>query len=548
MLTDLIVSDILLIEHLELDFNNGLNVLTGETGAGKSILLDCLGFALGWRGRAEVVRSGASQGEVTAIFHLPEGHQAHAILEEAGFAHSQELILRRTASPDGRKKAFVNDKRASGEVLRALSETLIELHGQQDDRGLLNPKAHMELLDDFGGHVGACSGVRKAWRGWKDAQKELDAARIALELAAQDAEFLEHSVKELSAFVPVLGEDADLDSKRRLMQGAEKIREDVLKASQALGNDGAQGKAADALRWLEDASDASGGRLNGPVEALSRALGELADAERGVEDTLRELAYNPSELEGVEERLFALRALARKHSVLPDELPNLLETFSKRFEAIEAGDGQIEELSQKAIAAEELYRKKANKLSDLRVASAKRLDKAMALELTPLKMERAVFTTAVVPGEDGPNGSDDVSFQVATNPGAPSGPLAKIASGGELSRFLLALKVCLTETSSQTMIFDEIDRGVGGATADAVGRRLAQLSQKGQVLVVTHSPQVAAFGAHHWQVSKTVKGGQTRTNVVTLQDRERVDEIARMLAGENISEAARSAAKVLLDG
>ncbi len=546
MLRDLIIRDVLLIEHLELEVHPGLNVLTGETGAGKSILLDCLGFALGWRGRAEVVRAGAAQGEVTAVFELDADHPAQAVLEESGFERCEELILRRVASPDGRKKAFVNDRRASGEVLRALSDTLVELHGQQDDRGLLNPKAHMDLLDDFGGHGAALEAVRVSWRGLREARGALSEAKAALEKAAEDAEFLEHSVAELTKMAPQEGEDAALDASRRLMQASEKIREDVGKAGHAIGNDGAQGKTADALRWLEDASAASGGRLGAPVAALERALSELAEAERGVEDALRELDFNPVDLEQAEERLFAIRALARKHNVQPDELPGLAVDFAARFAAIEAGDAHLEALEAAVLEAETAFESKAEKLSEMRRKSAKKLDKSMALELAPLKMERAVFTTNVSASEGGPSGVDEVYFQVATNPGAPAGALAKIASGGELSRFLLALKVCLTDASSQTMIFDEIDRGVGGATADAVGRRLGQLSEKAQVLVVTHSPQVAAFGAYHWQVSKSVKGQETRTNVAPLGEAERVDEIARMLAGDTISDEARSAAKVLL--
>lgn len=548
MLRDLIIRDILLIEHLELEVHPGLNVLTGETGAGKSILLDCLGFALGWRGRAEVVRAGAPQGEVTAVFELGPDHPAQEVLKRGAFEPCEELILRRVASPDGRKKAFINDRRASGEILRALSDTLVELHGQQDDRGLLNPKAHLDLLDEFGGHASALGAVRQAWKTLRDSRAALKKAQDALEEAAKDADFLEHAVAEMSKLAPQDGEDAQLDAKRRLMQASEKIREDVAKAGNALGNDGAQGKAADALRWLEDASAASEGRLGEPVAALERALSELAEAERGVEDALRELDFNPAELEQVEERLFAIRALARKHNVQPDALPALAQDFAARFEAIEAGDAHLEGLTSAVRDAEAAFEVKASKLSELRDKSAKKLDKAMAAELAPLKMERAVFETSVTRGEAGPTGWDDVFFQVATNPGAPAGPLAKIASGGELSRFLLALKVCLTEASNLTMIFDEIDRGVGGATADAVGRRLAQLADKSQVLVVTHSPQVAAFGAHHWQVSKSVKGKETRTNVAPLGDTERVDEIARMLAGDVVSDAARSAAKVLLDG
>ena len=547
MLRDLIIKDILLIEHLELEMHNGLNVLTGETGAGKSILLDCLGLALGWRGRADVVRQGADHGEVIAVFEIGPNHPAQLVLDESGFAKSEELILRRVANPDGRKRAFVNDSRASGEVLRALGDTLVELHGQQDDRGLLNARAHLTLLDNFANHSDILGQVRAAWRDLSGAKSDLEAAQKALAASAQDADFLAHSVKELTDLSPREGEDAALDSRRRLMQAAEKIREDVAKAGVAISNDGAQGRAADALRWLEDASAKSDGRLGAPIAALERALSELADAERGIEDVLRELDYNPSELEQVEERLFAIRALARKHNVLPDELPSLAISFAERFDAIEAGDAHIEGLREAVTKAEAIYHEKAGELSKRRAKAAVRLDKDMARELAPLKMERAEFITKIEEADAGPTGTDQVTFEVATNPGAPSGPLGKIASGGELSRFLLALKVCLTETATQTMIFDEIDRGVGGATADAVGRRLSQLAQKAQVLVVTHSPQVAAFGAYHWQVSKHINNEETRTNVAPLGAEARVDEIARMLAGDKVSDEARSAARVLLE-
>lgn len=548
MLRDLIIDDILLIEHLELEFHSGLNVLTGETGAGKSILLDCLGFVLGWRGRAEVVRRGAEKGEVTAIFDVDENHPAQTVLEEAGFEATDELILRRIATQDGRKRAFVNDKRASGEVLRALSNTLVELHGQQDDRGLLNPRAHRQLLDAFAGLEAQIETSRTLWRTWRQAETARDAARTELEEAAKDADFLAHAVKELEALAPEHGEDATLDAKRRLMQASERIRMDIGKANQAIGNDGAQGQAADALRWLEGVAENAEGRLDDAIATLARALGELADAERGLDDALRELAFNPLELEQAEERLFAIRGLARKHNVQPDELPALAEDFRSRFNAIEKGDAQIAALEAACKAAEADFVAQAGKLSAARKVAARKLDAAMAKELAQLKMERAVFTTQFAEAEAGPEGTDEVQFQVATNPGAPSGPLAKIASGGELSRFLLALKVCLTDSGGQTMIFDEIDRGVGGATADAVGRRLSQIAQNGQVLVVTHSPQVAAFGTHHWQVSKAIVKDETRTNVTSLTTSDRVNEIARMLAGENVSDAARSAAKVLLDG
>lgn len=548
MLRDLSVRDILLIEVLDLEFGSGLNVLTGETGAGKSILLDCLGFVLGWRGRAEVVRAGASEGTVTAIFDLSPDHPAHAILEMAGIPGGDELILRRVASPDGRKKAFVNDRRASGEVLRQLSDVLVELHGQQDDKGLLSPRTHRVLLDQFADVGPERAAVLETWRALRTARTTRDAFRQEMAKAAEDADYVSHALAELEDLAPEPGEDAQLDAARRLMQAAERIREDVAKALAAIGPDGAQGATGDALRWVEDVAPHAEGRADTVVETLGRALGELADAEREIGDLLRALSHDPAELERTEERLFALRGLARKHNVLPDDLPGLMREFRVKSEAVTGGDARLALLDQAVADAEAAYGAQAATLRDRRGAAAKRLDAAMKAELAPLKMERAVFTTGITDAEPGPEGTEDIAFSAATNPGAPAGPIAKIASGGELSRFLLALKVCLAGGSGVSMIFDEIDRGVGGATADAVGRRLAALAQSGQVLVVTHAPQVAARGAHHWQVLKSVDDGITRTDVRALSDGERVDEIARMLAGETVTDAAREAAQALLLG
>lgn len=549
MLRALEIRDLLIIDHLELDFQAGLNVLTGETGAGKSILLDSLGFVLGWRGRAELVRSGADQGEVVAEFHLPESHPAHAILDEAGLPGGEELILRRVNRKDGRKTAWVNDRRCSGEVLRALSETLIELHGQHDDRGLLDTKGHRALLDQFGDLSGLISETRARWSELSKARKTLRAAEESLKAVQEEEEFLRHAVKELDALDPQSGEEGELDSRRRLMQAAEKVKEDVGRAHAAMGYDGAEGALGDALRWLEGAGEAVGDQLDEPLTALGRALSELGDAISGVERCMDALEFNPLELEQTEERLFAIRGLARKHNIVPDELGTFAEELRGKMVALDAGEGEIAALKQAVSAAEKAYGAAANTLTEARRKAALRLDKAVMAELTPLKMERAVFTTQIDKETAGPEGVDAVSFTVATNPGAPSGPLAKIASGGELSRFLLALKVCLTsEDRNTTMIFDEIDRGVGGATADAVGRRLSSLAEGGQILVVTHSPQVAALGAHHWRVQKDVNDGITLSTVVSLDTGERVDEIARMISGDKVTDQARSAAKALLNG
>jgi len=545
MLRHLDIRDMLLIDRLELEFRPGLNVLTGETGAGKSILLDCLGFVLGWRGRADLVRAGASQGEVTAVFDLPPGHPARSLLDEAGFPVSDELIIRRVNAGDGRKTGWINDRRASGEVLRTLSELLVELHGQHDDRGLLNPRGHRLLLDAFAGvDLGP---VRAAWAARREARAALERAEAALAAAKGEEDFLRHAVAELDKLDPRPGEEAELDTRRRAMQGAERIREDVARALQALGAEGAEGAMLDAVRWLDGAAERAEGRLEAPAAALQRALIELGEAISGVESALDALDFDPSDLEATEERLFALRALARKHDVLADDLAGLAEELRSRLGRLDAGEGDLARLRDAMAAADAGYHAAAAALTQQRAAAAKRLDAAMAAELAPLKMERAVFETRLSPAEPGPDGADAVAFTVATNPGAPAGPLDRIASGGELSRFLLALKVCLARgNDALVLIFDEIDRGVGGATADAVGRRLARLAEGAQVLVVTHSPQVAALGGHHFRVAKSVQDGMTTSQVTALAAGQRVEEIARMLAGEEITPAAKEAARALL--
>ena len=546
MLRSLEIRDMLIIDRLALDFQPGLNVLTGETGAGKSILLESLGFVLGWRGRADLVRQGAEQGEVTAVFDLLPGHSAGAILDEAGIPNEGEVILRRVSHADGRKTAWINDRRASGDVLRALSDTLVELHGQQDDRGLLNPRGHRQLLDDFAGLD--AGPLRATWGALAGARKALTRAQATLVAAQAEEDFLRHAVAELDKLAPEAGEEASLDQRRRLMQGAERIRADIARAHAALGDQGAEGQMVDALRWLEGAVGAAEGQLDEALAALARALSELGEASQGVERFLAALDFNPSDLEQLEERLFAIRAMARKHGVLADHLGPFADDLRARLSAIDDGAGGIDRLTNALAVAEAAYRAEAARVTSARMAAAKRLDLAMQGELAPLKMERAVFSTVITPDTAGPDGADTVTFTVATNPGAPPGALNKIASGGELSRFLLALKVCLTRgVTGLTLIFDEIDRGVGGATADAVGRRLQALAADAQVLVVTHSPQVAARGAHHWRVEKRVVADRTLSTVTPLDATARTEEIARMLAGDTVTGAAREAARVLLE-
>ena len=549
MLRGLSVRDMLLIDRLELEFRPGLNVLTGETGAGKSILLDSLGFVLGWRGRAELVRKGAERGEVVAEFDLTPGHPALAILEEAGLPQEQgePLVLRRINTPEGRKTAWVNDRRASGEVLRRISETLVELHGQHDDRGLLDPRGHRRLLDAFAGTAAALAQTRAAWTARSAAARRLANAEAALDAARAEEDYLRHAVDELDTLNPEPGEDATLDTRRRQMQAAERVRGDIGRALQALGSEGAEGLILDAARRLDAAAEAVEGALDAASSALERAAHELAEAEQGVAQVLDALEFDPGELERIEERLFAIRGLARKYEVLPDELGAHAETLRERLAAIDGGADDIARLRAELTEADATHDAAAGTLSDTRREAAGRLDAAMAGELGQLKMERAAFSTSIGEGAPGPEGRDTVEFVVATNPGAPPGPLGRIASGGELSRFLLALKVCLTGASEGlTIIFDEIDRGVGGATADAVGQRLAALATGAQVLVVTHSPQVAARGAHHWRVEKRIEDEMTTSTVVALDDPARIDEIARMLAGDRVTDEARGAARALL--
>ena len=547
MLRGLSVRDILIIDQLELELQPGLNVLTGETGAGKSILLDCLGFVLGWRGRAELVRQGSEQGEVIACFDIPSDHPVNGILRDSGIEPEGELILRRINARDGRKTAFVNDRRCSSQVLRRISETLLELHGQHDDRGLLNIKEHMSLLDEYAKATKLHDTCRNAWRKLSHAKASLTELSAKISALSTEEEYLRHTVDDLQLLDVHVGDDDMLDSRRRLMQAATKIRTDVIKALDTLSSKGAEGQISDANRWLENAAEQLDGQLDLATEALVAALNLVGKAQQEIETVLGGLSFNSSELEQTEERLFAIRAAARKHGVTSDELPEIALVLELKLKTLENGNVELDAFKLDVEVAQAAYSAAALCLHEARVIGADALDKAMAAELTPLKMERAVFKTEIKSVEEGPNGSDSVAFTVSTNPGAPTGALEKIASGGELSRFLLALKVCLSQGGiRRTMIFDEIDRGVGGATANAVGRRLAELGAEGQVLVVTHSPQVAALANAHWRVEKRIEDEVTLSTVVPLGPNDRVDEIARMLAGDVVTDEARGAARSLL--
>ena len=549
MLKGLDIRDILIIDHLELSLRAGLNVLTGETGAGKSILLDSLGFVLGWRGPSDLVRQGAEQGEVSAWFDLPDDHPVLDLLEQHGLPVSQELILRRINGREGRKTAWINDRRVSGELLRKLSEHLVELHGQHDDRGLLNAKGHRNLLDEYGQYGALKAAVAKAWGEKERARKAVELESEAVTELRREEEFLRHAVAELSALDPKPGEADALDAKRRLMQASTRVRADVSKAHHALGREGAEALLDDAQRWLQEAAAQLNDELDASLDSLSRVMNDLQDTLNEVEACLDAIGFNPHELETLEERLFAMRGLARKHDVHADALADLAGDLEARLLRLDAGADNLNALRAAQAEAENVYAARAAELQLARSAAAEKLDQAMALELAPLKMERAVFETRLTAAAAGPEGIDQIDFCVATNPGAPAGPLGKIASGGELSRFLLALKVCLNAGNSHaTLIFDEIDRGVGGATADAVGRRLAELAQSGQVLVVTHSAQVAALGDAQFQVSKHQTDSHTVSRIKQLDREERVDEIARMISGTQVTDAARVAAQTLIAG
>lgn len=550
MLHTLSIRDIVLIERLELEFAAGLNVLTGETGAGKSILLDALGFALGRKVRRDLVRAGAEQGSVSAEFAIADDHPANQLLEEAGLPISGgEVILRRLASASGPTRGFVNDQRVSGDVLARIGAALVEVHGQQDDRGLLNPRVHRGLLDSYAGLDADIASLRGAWRAWRDAETKAGEAREALEQAAADADFLRHAVEELDRFAPEEGEDDRLDAERRLIRQAVGLTEELGRAAGALSTEGAEGLLHDALSRLTHAATRAEGRLDPAISALDRTIAELVDAQRCLDDAREALDFDPDRLELVEERLFALRGLARKHGVTPEELPALADQLRARLAAIDGGADHIAALEAAAEKAAARYDAGAEALSDARREAAVRLDAAVTEELKPLRMEAARFTTEIEAAEPGPEGRDAVRFTAAINPGTPAGPIDRIASGGELSRFLLALKVQLANRSEGlAMVFDEIDRGVGGATADAVGRRLSRLAEEGQVLVVTHAPQVAAAADRHFRIAKSAAAGMTWTDVVALDAEERENEIARMLAGDRVTDEARAAARALIEG
>ena len=547
MLTLLDIRNIVLIEALTLDFAAGLSVLTGETGAGKSILLDALGLALGGRGDAALVRNGADSARVTAEFDVVAAHPARALLAGNDIDIDGNIIVRRQIKADGGSRAFINDQPVSAALLREAGALLVEIHGQSDDRGLLAARGHRALLDNFGGLAAPLAAVRSAYAALATARTAEAAAAAQLETDARDREWLDHAVTELLALGAEPGEEAALAEARAAMQKGARLTDDLAAIDTLLGgHDGGSGKLAQAARRL-DRIAVEHELLGEALESLDRALVEAGEAEARLAAAVKALDADPARLDATETRLFELRAMARKHRVDADALPALAETLQARSAALVAGTDGLRALARATAAAAAHYTAAAVALGSARRAAAGRLDAAVAAELAPLKLDAAKFRTVVAPADPGPEGSERVEFEIATNPGAPFAPLIKIASGGELSRFVLALKVALAETGSAgTLIFDEIDRGVGGAVASAIGDRLARLASGTQVLVVTHSPQVAARGAHHWRIAKAVADGVTRTAVVPLDDNERREEIARMLSGADVTDEARAQAARLL--
>jgi DNA repair protein RecN (Recombination protein N) len=548
MLRQLAINNIVLVEMLELEFEPGLGVLTGETGAGKSILLDALGLALGARADSGLVRSGQEAASVSAEIELPRSHPAIDMLKEQGIEcePGEALILRRTVRSDGGSRAFASGTSVPAGLLRDIGAMAVEVHGQHDDRGLLNPKGHRALLDVFGKISTAA--VESAWAEVIRVEADLLAARDAAATAERDREWLDHSCTEIEALAPEPGEETRLAEDRAAMQAGLKAGESLTGLDELLGgSEGAVGQLRQAARRIERGA-ADHPLLADALAALDRALIEASEAEEKIALAADAMAFDPARLEQVEARLFDIRGLARKHRVEPDQLAALGAEMRAQLAAIDAGGERIAELDRQLVAARQTYSSLAEELSARRREAAARLDAAVASELAPLKLDAARFRTALAAAEPGPSGTDRVEFEVSTNPGAPFGPLTRIASGGELSRFILALKVALAEAgSAATMIFDEVDRGVGGAVASAIGERLARLAERSQVLVVTHSPQVAARASHHYRIEKSHGPDGTRTTVRKLSAEERREEIARMLSGASITEEARAQALRLLD-
>ncbi|MCA0024294.1 MULTISPECIES: DNA repair protein RecN [unclassified Mesorhizobium] len=550
MLSRLSIRDIVLIEKLDIDFQPGLSVLTGETGAGKSILLDALSLALGARGDASLVRHGAAQGQVIAVFDVPPNHPVRALLAENAIEDDGDIILRRLQTADGRTRVFVNDQPSSVTLMREVGRALVEIHGQHDERALVDPGAHRDVLDAFGGHLGAVRSTGEAWRHWRACEQELSRHRAKVAAAAREADYLRAAVTELTKLDPQPGEETELADLRAHMMRAEKIASEIHDAQDVLsGPSSPLPQLASLLRRLQRKAGEAPGLLDEVVKSLDEAMLSLDAAQSGVEAALRATEYDPQRLEKAEERLFSLRAASRKHSVAVDDLAQLRDTMVADLADLDAGEERLHGLEKQAAAAREAYDIAAARLSSLRHAAAVGLTKAVMAELPALKLERAAFIVEMKSEAESrmEEGIDQIEFWVRTNPGTRPGPMMKVASGGELSRFLLALKVALADRgSAPTLVFDEIDTGVGGAVADAIGQRLARLSRRVQVLSVTHAPQVAARAATHFLISKSGSTDKVATGIAEMDRAARQEEIARMLAGATITDEARAAAERLL--
>ena len=552
MLSRLSIRDIVLIDRLDIEFAGGLAVLTGETGAGKSILLDSFALALGGRGDQGLVRQGAEQGQVTAVFELARNHPANALLSEHGIPAEDELILRRVQFGDGRTRAYINDEPVSVQVLKALGQSLVEIHGQHDDRALVDAATHRRLLDAFGGLEADAARVETLWHARREASEAAEAHRAEVERAKREGDWLRHAVEELNKLAPEEGEETALADRRTMMMQSEKVAGDLREAHDAVGGSSSAVPAlAAAIRRLERRSGQAPTLIEPAVKSLDAALNALEETRTHLESALRAANYDPAELERIEERLFALRAAGRKYNVAVDDLAALAQKYKDDIALIDAGEDRLKALEAAAAQAGANYRKTAEVLSNARQKAGAVLDKAVNAELKPLKLERAKFSSEIAsePEAAGPSGIDRVEFWVQTNPGTRPGPLMKVASGGELARFLLALKVVLADRgSAPTLVFDEIDTGVGGAVAEAIGVRLARLGRGVQVLAVTHAPQVAARADRHYMISKDAldKGKRVATRVNALAPDHRREEIARMLAGAEITAEARAAAARLL--
>jgi DNA repair protein RecN (Recombination protein N) len=554
MLVQLAIRDIVLIDRLDLQLGGGLTVLTGETGAGKSILLDAFALALGGRGDGALVREGQPQGQVTAVFDLAADHPARAQARAHDIDVEGDLILRRVQMADGRTRAFANDQAISAQALRSIARELVEIHGQHDDRALVSPATHRALVDAYGGLGRQAGEARAAHHAVRAARAELEREEARIAKARADADFLRHAHEELTRLAPAQGEEEELAVRRAGMMQAEKVAAELRDAQEAVGGDHAPiAMLSGVMRRLERRAGQAPALIEPSVKALDAAIVALDAAQTTIEAALREADFDPRELERVEERLFALRGAARKYSCAVEALPALAEKFAADLAALDAGEARLVRLSQAASEAEALYARRADTLSKARKAAAKTLDAAVCRELAPLKLERAKFITGIVSdaGLSGPDGIDQVEFRAQTNPGTRDGPLMKVASGGELARFMLALKVVLADRgSAPTLVFDEIDTGVGGAVADAIGQRLARLAERAQVLAVTHAPQVAARASAHLRIAKDAadRGARVATRVAALDAAARQEEVARMLAGATITDEARAAAARLIAG